>query len=259
MFFEKPAGTKWSISDEVRKSGLNSRTAMLDLLIKHFNEAEMIDIAYRLGVNYEDLPGQERKSKILQLLVLCERNARLQELVVMAAKQRPRVDWPVLSNETSTLVDDEDSERYRSLMAQGSSNPSQEVAGLFGIRSNELPGIVLFTLSEDGQGILSGVYLPLDTALFETDVAQIENVIADMFDIIIESRKDAETPLELLENVSLGIDRLRTENSPRPFISFLKQRIHPLSNLPKADRVETIFLTEQFGRFYDIKSAAASG
>jgi hypothetical protein len=206
----------------------------------------MIELCFELQVAYEDLSGQGRKGKILQLVELCDRYGRVPDLLALAAKKRPLIQWPEYPIKLVSKVKQREFD-FDDDWPLASNNPSMEVASLFGIRVSALPGIVLFTLSEDGKGISSGVFLPLETTLFETHIQQIEDVIADMFDVIQDSRKTTATPLALLDNVRTGIEHLKREQNKRPFITFLHEQVLPL-NLPRTQIIERILLQEQNGR-----------
>ena len=49
-------------------------------------------------------------------------------------------------------------------------NPSPEVAKLFGLPPDQLPGVVLFTLSEDKASVSKSIFLPLEAKLFAAGV-----------------------------------------------------------------------------------------
>ena len=55
-------------------------------------------------------------------------------------------------------------------------NPGLEVANMFDIRANQLPGIVLFTLDVKREDVTKGSYLPLRTELFEADLQRFVSV-----------------------------------------------------------------------------------
>jgi serine/threonine protein kinase len=70
------------------------RIKLLDLITTHFSEPELQEIAFRLYIEYDDLPGTNRRTKALQLILFCQRAGRLPELVALGAALRPAVDWP---------------------------------------------------------------------------------------------------------------------------------------------------------------------
>jgi hypothetical protein len=70
---------------------LNSRVRLL--LVMHFNESELRDLCFDLGVDYESLPGHAKSDKARELLGYARRHARWEELMLHCARLRPRVEW----------------------------------------------------------------------------------------------------------------------------------------------------------------------
>ena len=112
-------------------------------------------------------------------------------------------------------------------------NPSLEVAEMFGILPNQLPGVVIFTLSEDGHGVSDGAYLPLKAELFAEDIAHVEEVFSDIFSLIKECRKEGGSPSELLENVRRRMKRLERTQRMRPLLMYAKKSLESLASLPR--------------------------
>ena len=71
-------------------------TELHQLLNQHFNLAEIEDLCLRLHIDYESVPGDEKPSRIRALLLGLGRHGRLPDLIALAQKLRPRVDWPPL-------------------------------------------------------------------------------------------------------------------------------------------------------------------
>ena len=111
-------------------------------------------------------------------------------------------------------------------------NPSLEVASMFGIRPNRLPGVVLFTLSDDRQGVSDGVYLPLKTEFFESDLSRVEEVFADLFSLIQECRENARSPAEHFANLRKKVASLRRSQRFRPVKEYLKGSLSSLVSFP---------------------------
>jgi hypothetical protein len=59
---------------------LNSRVRLL--LVMHFNESELRDLCFDLGVDYESLPGHAKSDKARELLGYARRHARWEELML---------------------------------------------------------------------------------------------------------------------------------------------------------------------------------
>lgn len=69
-------------------------TQLHELLNEHFGLADIRDICFRLNVDYESVAGEEKPSRIRELLLALGRNGRLPNLITLAQKLRPKVDWP---------------------------------------------------------------------------------------------------------------------------------------------------------------------
>ena len=111
-------------------------------------------------------------------------------------------------------------------------NPSLEVARMFDIRPNQLPGIVLFALADDREGVGEGVYLPLDASLFENDLPRVEQVFADLFSLIQECRGKTNNPAELFLRLREKVNSLRRREQFRPVAEYLKGTLDSLIKLP---------------------------
>lgn len=71
---------------------------------------------------------------------------------------------------------------HKAKAREGVKNPSLKVASLFGIRPNQLPGIVLFTVVDERDGAVNrALYLPLHPSLFGVKDSITEEVFADLF------------------------------------------------------------------------------
>lgn len=69
------------------------------LLNQHFNLAEIRTLCLDLNVDYESVAGEEKPSRIRELLLGLGRNGRLPELVTLIQRQRPLVEWPTVPDE----------------------------------------------------------------------------------------------------------------------------------------------------------------
>ncbi len=161
-----------------------------------------------------------------------------------AVVQKFAADWP-------DFLDDEarSAEMYLFVPIPGEGdkqfkNPSVDVAKMFGIDQEELPGIVLFTVLESPvkrrpalSEVLSieieeepgldmenpdPIYLPLKTELFENDDHQAEQVLKDFFALIRECRAETRRDEELLKNLESKINGYRRKREMRPVIVHLK-------------------------------------
>ncbi|MCB8980698.1 MAG: hypothetical protein H6657_25080 [Ardenticatenaceae bacterium] len=69
------------------------------LLNQHFNLAEIRTLVLDLSIDYESVAGEEKPSRIRELLLELARNGRLPELVTLAQEQRPHVEWPTVPDD----------------------------------------------------------------------------------------------------------------------------------------------------------------
>lgn len=74
------------------------RANLADLIARHFNEEEVKDICFRLGIEYSDLPAVGRAGKIRELVLGVERQGRVEALQKLIRELRPRL------NENNELV-----------------------------------------------------------------------------------------------------------------------------------------------------------
>ena len=66
------------------------RRALLDELDSRVNSAGLKELCYELGVQYDNLPGSTKKEKILELILLLERQGYLEKLVKKTDALRPQ-------------------------------------------------------------------------------------------------------------------------------------------------------------------------
>jgi hypothetical protein len=60
---------------------------------RYFNFSEVKTLCFNLGVDYENIPGDIRSAFIRNLIISLAKRDRLQELVDLARRERPRVNW----------------------------------------------------------------------------------------------------------------------------------------------------------------------
>lgn len=58
-----------------------------------FDENELRDLCFDLGVKYDDLPAQGTRGKARELVALCERKGQIPKLVKRCRELRPNVEW----------------------------------------------------------------------------------------------------------------------------------------------------------------------
>lgn len=93
----------WSLIDDIgareRFLGGDDERAFIDqtTLLRQievtFNDEEVKDLCFKLGVAYEDLPVQGRNNKMRELISHLDRRGRLLELVAVLKQERPNQPW----------------------------------------------------------------------------------------------------------------------------------------------------------------------
>lgn len=74
-----------------------------DLIVEHFNDDELRDLCFDLGVKYDSLGGGNTASKARELIAHMDRIGRLVDLVKACRRLRPKVIWPGAWTSGSTL------------------------------------------------------------------------------------------------------------------------------------------------------------
>jgi len=80
-------------SPEATEARQKERARLRHKLRECFNESELRDICFDLQIDYEELPGQEVKTKTIEVILYLERRGRLSELVNMCKQLRPDISW----------------------------------------------------------------------------------------------------------------------------------------------------------------------
>ncbi|MCB8980699.1 MAG: hypothetical protein H6657_25085 [Ardenticatenaceae bacterium] len=79
------------------------------LLNQHFNLAEIRILCLDLNIDYESVAGEEKPSRIRELLLGLGRNGRLPDLITLAQQLRPNVNWLPIPDDfelSESLADD---------------------------------------------------------------------------------------------------------------------------------------------------------
>jgi hypothetical protein len=63
------------------------------VLNERFNESELRDLCFDLGVDYESLSGEGKADRARELIGYLQRRKRIPELIVKGEKQRPDIVW----------------------------------------------------------------------------------------------------------------------------------------------------------------------
>ncbi len=84
-------------SQAARNDPSRSRATLRKTLVEHFSEEEVRDMCFDLGIDYENLPGAGKNSKVRELISYFERQKRTGDLVAWARQMRPVVQWDTVS------------------------------------------------------------------------------------------------------------------------------------------------------------------
>ena len=65
-----------------------------ELLTRYFDLDEFADLCFRLGISPDEIPGTKLTTRCRELVLMCQRTLRADDLIVQAKKLRPNVQWP---------------------------------------------------------------------------------------------------------------------------------------------------------------------
>jgi fructose-1,6-bisphosphatase/inositol monophosphatase family enzyme len=82
-----------------------SKETLRRILVSHFSEGELQDLCFDLGIDFEDLSAKTKKDAGRELLILVERQGRIEELIRKAFHLRPNAPWPVSVRQSITTFD----------------------------------------------------------------------------------------------------------------------------------------------------------
>lgn len=86
--------------DEVKAEQAVLR-ALRETVLDTFNEAELQEMCFKLGVPFENLAGDEFATKVQELVTYLQRRGQLASLVAYGRKYRPHTAWPDLVTPTA--------------------------------------------------------------------------------------------------------------------------------------------------------------
>jgi hypothetical protein len=66
-----------------------NQTELRDILVTNFNDGELRDLCFDLGVEYENLGGEGKSGKARELVAYCQRRERLPDLEAACRRLRP--------------------------------------------------------------------------------------------------------------------------------------------------------------------------
>lgn len=91
--YRLPSGRRQQMEDE------SDATRLHRLLVKHFTQAELDELAAEAEIAAESYGGSTRPARALALMQVASRHGRLEELVGAARRARPGVRWPRIRRE----------------------------------------------------------------------------------------------------------------------------------------------------------------
>jgi hypothetical protein len=72
---------------------LSLQAKLLKILKERFSEDELRNLCFLFGIDYEDLRGNGKAAKALELFQFLERRERIAELIEVGKIERPDIDW----------------------------------------------------------------------------------------------------------------------------------------------------------------------
>lgn len=116
-----------------------NRGKLRQLLDDHFNENELRDLCFDLGIDYENLPPGAKKDKARELILAVEKAARFPELFNWVKSHRPAAAWDEV---LGTAVTDPTQELERLIQAYDQLR-SQQQAGDAGVETRHLDDVIM--------------------------------------------------------------------------------------------------------------------
>jgi hypothetical protein len=112
-------------------------------------------------------------------------------------------------------------------------NPSLEVARLFGVGPDELPGVLVFTSFDENDEVNHGAYLRLKAGLFDHDLSGVERAFSELFALFQDVQRDIRDDDRLLDTLDHRMRLLRVDNQLRPILQLIVGGLKSLTTLPK--------------------------
>ena len=92
---KKPVAPTRAFSDHAQAiPGREQLIALRQILSNRFSEGELRVLCFDLGIDFENLPGEEKIVKAMELVSFLQRTNRLDQLVQLGQQIRPDIDWP---------------------------------------------------------------------------------------------------------------------------------------------------------------------
>lgn len=77
----------------VSSYAIEQRNLLHQILVKYFNDSELNNLSFKLGVEYEMLSGRTKQDKARELITFLERRNRVSELIHASYQLRPNAPW----------------------------------------------------------------------------------------------------------------------------------------------------------------------
>ena len=85
---------QWQAVTRPGTAELQARVSLHEMLVGHFNNEELMQLCFRLGVFWDRLAGDTLDGKARALIEKMEREERTYQLVGECQRLRPNVLWP---------------------------------------------------------------------------------------------------------------------------------------------------------------------
>lgn len=70
-----------------------NKVKLFNLISQFYNQEDLQSLSFEMLIDYDDLGGADKFSKVRELVWHCERRARTDELIGLLKETRPHVDW----------------------------------------------------------------------------------------------------------------------------------------------------------------------
>jgi hypothetical protein len=112
-------------------------------------------------------------------------------------------------------------------------NHSIKVAQLFGIRANQLPGVVVFSSFSVVAKSNDGIYIPMKSELLDAELTEIENYFADLFSLVQDAQAKNDKPMDVYEYIAEKVRHYERQEKLRPIIKWAAAGLQSIVALPK--------------------------
>lgn len=71
---------------------------LYELLYAHFNTEELANLAFELGIDFENVGGRTRAAQTREFVLMAARLSKITDLVKLAKRHRPDGRWPIITD-----------------------------------------------------------------------------------------------------------------------------------------------------------------